>query len=109
MNDPLLGGLPFSRMTYVLALGAAGLVWSALYIAARWEEIRATFSRSRVAPTAGSMATQSGAIERADARIAARRSRDDRTAAWEDDGGRTVDEPTSRPRRESLVRNAAFR
>jgi hypothetical protein len=94
----MLGGLPLSRMTYALVVGAAGLLWSTLYVVAMWEGIRSTFTRATVATA-----------ERP--RTVARRSREDRVDAWDDDGGRIVDERALylQLSPESKVRHAAFR
>jgi hypothetical protein len=45
VSAPRLGGLPLSRTTYALVVGAAGLLWSALYVVAMWEGIRGMFWR----------------------------------------------------------------
>lgn len=105
MSAPILGGLPLSRMTYALVVGAAGLLWSTLYVVAMWEGIRATFSR---VPVDG---VRSRTVDPARTRAVARHSLEDRAGAWDDDGGRIVDEPAlyRHLSPESKVRHAAFR
>jgi len=108
MSAPIRGGLPLSRTSYALVVGAAGLLWSALYVVSLWEGIRATVSRA-AQPASTRVAPRSPALDRADARLAARRSLEERTGAWEDDGGRIADETFAGRPREVRARHATFR